>query len=703
MWLSTVKISSYQSLEEVELDRLDQFNVLIGRNNSGKSSIFSSLSFLDKVLHGEDAGEPNRRLTGHDQGRSVGIHICFRPSNEERAEFLQFLATAYQDSRRTELLHSAFLRQLRLILKAHPGAPQTLHLRETALMTEDSRWATIQRVKDLTETSTNPTSSVVNFAEFATRNGGSRLETSLIDLGNPSIAAGDCRITAAWNQPAAAQTPKEFHWLLTRVAGYFRTAFFFSPYRHSEARMPAQQSESLLQDGSNLAQVLFTIGLNSPSKYRLIEEFVHLALPDIGALRTPLLARDTEIAFQQGVEDFRIRLHEMGGGVEQLLMVATMLLTTPDSCTLFLEEPESHLHAGAQRFLIEKLHGGNRQVFLTTHSPVFVNAAKSKSLYQVAYVRKRTTITRVKGAGHLAMMLADIGARNSDLLLSDAVLFVEGPSDKSVIEIWSETLDKSFAEHNVTVLPMGGGEHAGRGAPVRSEVLEGISQQSPIRHLFLLDHDERSKGEIEHLLRLLPDRVCVLNRRELENYMLVPRALRAAIRNKCRDDSDVVARVDQATDEQVVALMRAEAEKLRDLVLLKRIRSRLGGLAGGLLHKEMVAELVPLAHQADLGHVIKSRVQSRLLERLDGAGIDTVVNDERRAVDVAWADAAQHLVLAPGEEILAAIFAFFGTTYHKPGDTKAIAQELRRCEIHEEIRVLIDRVVQLAREAACSE
>src|ERR687883_61453 len=45
----------------------------------------------------------------------------------------------------------------------------------------------------------------------------------------------------------------------------------------------------------------------------------------------------------------------MGGGVEQLLMVVAVLLTTGGESSLFLE-PEEQLHVGAQRYLIEKLY-----------------------------------------------------------------------------------------------------------------------------------------------------------------------------------------------------------------------------------------------------------------------------------------------------------------------------------------------------------
>jgi predicted ATP-dependent endonuclease of OLD family len=107
----------------------------------------------------------------------------------------------------------------------------------------------------------------------------------------------------------------------------------------------------------------------------------------------------------------------MGGGVEQLLMIATVLFTTTSEHSLFLEEPESHLHAGAQRFLLEKLYGGERQTFITTHSPVFIDLSRPHSLYRVKQTVGRSQVAQVHDAAASNALLEDIGVRNSDVLL----------------------------------------------------------------------------------------------------------------------------------------------------------------------------------------------------------------------------------------------------------------------------------------------
>ncbi len=399
------------------------------------------------------------------------------------------------------------------------------------------------------------------------------------------------------------------------------------------------------------------------------------------------------MVFNRPLEGYEIPLHGMGGGIEQLLMVATVLLTTGDTSTLFIEEPESHLHAGAQRFLIEQLYQGDRQVFVTTHSPTFVNQSRPKSLYQVVRRNNKAEVTAVRGQEALGEVLEDIGARNSDLLLSDSVLFVEGPSDGDVLGVWADILQKSLTGHNVTVLPMGGGRHAARQAPLRSEVLEGISQKAPVPHLFVVDRDERGRDEIDRLQRRLGERVRVLERRELENYLLIPRAILEAMRSKYSDQSNILQRVEATSEEEIHELVRTTASDLYGAVLIKRIRAAIRGLGDNLMPEELVEKLEPRARDQDLAAMLLAELEARLHEHIDQLDLATLVRDERERLDAEWSDAARHLSLAPGEELLQSVYRRYGGAYNKAKDGVRIAAQMTPGEIDEEIKLLIHRVV----------
>lgn len=461
--------------------------------------------------------------------------------------------------------------------------------------------------------------------------------------------------------------------------------------------MRVELTEKLAQNGSNLAQVLNTINNGNRELFANIEKFVHEALPDIGMLQTPLLLnQETEVAFRSRDGGYSVCLENMGGGVQQLLMVATVFLTTGFESTIFIEEPESHLHAGAQRFLIERLYQGERQVFVTTHSPTFVNQSRPCSMYQIKYSANRTAITPLSDTNMLSAMLVDIGSRNSDVLLSNAVLFVEGPGDRAAFDIWSKTLGMSLEEHNVTLSPMGGGEHAERSTKVRSEVLAGISQKAPVPHLFVLDRDERGQSEIEQLQQALGERLILLQARELENYMLSPRALIAALRSKCKDNPAIMNRLEAANPEEVRALIHATADKLYGLILLKRIGAEIAGLPGGLFPRESATTLASEAQEDDLAKIILQVVEERLERHVGDLNIPKIVQAQKDVLDKEWADIDHRVQIAPGEEIVAAVFKHFGSDYKKPEDTGRIAKEMSQNEIPAEIKELIRKAVDLS-------
>jgi len=388
MLLQSLEIKNYRSLEHVKLDNLQQFNVLIGRNNAGKSSVLGALSFLSDVL--ANRGFNSDIITAKDATRSLEITLQFKPYPQEREQFVDALINSgFPGDRRAAVLNSPLLRKVQFNFKAPGYNLGLLHLRETKIFTEDSQWTVVQRLT-ANEQGNNPQHKFTLIGNASSRLPGS-VNAALLDLdqgqNNNNIQLSPQTIISTWSTDPATS------WLFDRLGKYFSNAYFFNPFRHSVADTSTQGSLTLSQDGSNLAQVLHTINSNDRKQFYAIEQFIHSALPEIGQLQTPIPigGTNTGVAFKTS-EKYDVRLHEMGGGIEQLLMVATVLLTTTADHPLFLEEPESHLHAGAQRFLLEKLYDGERQVFITTHSPVFINLARPFSIYQVNYAKGRTQI-----------------------------------------------------------------------------------------------------------------------------------------------------------------------------------------------------------------------------------------------------------------------------------------------------------------------
>jgi predicted ATPase len=621
--LRAVEIQGYRSLHQVRLDRLGQINVLVGRNNTGKTAVFSALEVLADTTKGNAASDWSRLLTNHDLSTDFGVRLSVELVREERTEFIDLCVEAGASQRRDELLGSPFMRKLEFTLSKHPGQADVF-LSETRALAEDSKWATIQ-IQTAEPAGGRREHRVTPFHEVAAP-ARAVLDAASIDVTNlTSVISPEFTLFTLYNEdhqgfPSRVDQPL-IRWPFLHLTRMLSNAFFLAPYRHDAAMGRTQVETQLAPDGSNLAQVLYSLPNNDRPTFDSIEHFVHLAVPDLGLLHTHVEQTGTRLEFLSPTGGGYIAVSDMGGGIEQLLMIATALKTTGPSYSLFLEEPEGHLHPGAQRFLIEELRRDGRQVFLSTHSSVFVNQGGLASVYRVSLHDGRTNIVEARDVDELAELMREIGVRNSDVLMSDAALFVEGPSDADTFHAWSRTLGISLAENNINVISTGGGEFAERSAPARSDLLAQISKRAPVPHLFIIDRDERQDDEVERLHDHLGEHLHILKRRELENYLLAPRAIREAMTEKYRDNSEVLSRLEQVSDADVEMTIREAATGLYQAVLLRRLRSAIPGLRGGMVSRELVREIESRQMEDDLGEIITAAIKQRFEEHLHSLSV----------------------------------------------------------------------------------
>jgi energy-coupling factor transporter ATP-binding protein EcfA2 len=115
----------------------------------------------------------------------------------------------------------------------------------------------------------------------------------------------------------------------------------------------------------------------------------------------------------------------------------------PKGSLCVVEEPETHLHPVLQRRLAARLTALARerklQVFLSTHSAVFLNPATWQANYAdfaVFHVDGRNVVRVDNADAQHGTLLDELGTKVSDLLQSNCVVWVEGPSDRIYIRYW---------------------------------------------------------------------------------------------------------------------------------------------------------------------------------------------------------------------------------------------------------------------------
>jgi hypothetical protein len=123
--------------------------------------------------------------------------------------------------------------------------------------------------------------------------------------------------------------------------------------------------------------------------------------------------------------------------------------STIDGSVLCVEEPENNLHPALLRRLLEFLAKSAREksvnLLLTTHSATAIDWGARRedcNIYHVRRVSSGSIIQQAREYRGLRSLLEDLDVRASEILQANGVIWVEGPSDRIYIRKWIELNSK---------------------------------------------------------------------------------------------------------------------------------------------------------------------------------------------------------------------------------------------------------------------
>jgi len=205
----------------------------------------------------------------------------------------------------------------------------------------------------------------------------------------------------------------------------------------------------------------------------LLDKLNTIINPDINFTRILVQQNESnywEIYFESKDEG-RVPLSKMGSGVKTVLLVLILLFVKPkienrnvSDYVFALEELENNLHPSLQRRLYQFIYAfakeNNCIFFLTTHSNIVIDLYNSLEETQILHISKNDNKTTIKSTfkeRELKTILEDLDVRASDILQSNGIIWVEGPSDRTYINHWLKILDSNLIEgYNYSIMFYGG-------------------------------------------------------------------------------------------------------------------------------------------------------------------------------------------------------------------------------------------------------
>lgn len=462
MEISRILIKNFKGIEKAEIEPVKPINVLIGRNNSGKSSLLTCLEFLNKYFK---ALEPGDRRVQAASSISVPSE-CFRAGLRHPQEFVLAITVAESTEERK--------RQFSEAVAAWNGKHRTPRVAPASVdaQLENDLFSTL--TFEFLAKPPNGPFGLVSIFTVCEDGEGNRANVAVAASQQPGGTMARLHLRELFMPPPQPRNIYRSVWELSQQVGFdnrlkvdyqrggfsavdetffqhlivpafdhvkkaFSSAFLVSPYRHGRQKDTAILSTELRTDGSNLVEYMLNLALNKHDIFENVAAFVRSIVPEVGRLHPRFTGmQDNSLELAYDWPDGRtVNLVNMGGGVEQLLILGCLLIHQRTSCILW-EEPESHLHPGAQDILLNELdkRAGDSLIFLSTQSPVFIRPSDKITVHAFRNRDGKSATVRTLSKDQLQEAATVVGSRPGHLAQADIVLYVEGKTGAAAVKEW---------------------------------------------------------------------------------------------------------------------------------------------------------------------------------------------------------------------------------------------------------------------------
>jgi len=525
MRLRAAQIENFKSLRRVELEDLGNLVSFVGGNSSGKSNILEALNLFFsqfQAVSGVTVGLAPHLWHDKVTARPIGLTMTIELDDQECNDILS--PTILEGfKKKFPSTYGRVVVRRRISTLGGNWQTETLMLGDLSLVKDD------KEVSDESFSKALELELPYEFYFFTKDNSSKKIGGEMLfvdpqkkiayhtdDRINNLVRSGVIRsATDTWGKnyknwvqekgyqlverpPSLeeASFPPSVHIILQKLAELLKASFRLIPnVRGNASTDVTKRTPQIPKESLKAIQDLWKS--DKPEDERVFSKFkrdLRTSFP--GALGFRPDSVDLEIS------DTRIPIEYIGGGHQERLTLQERLLD--DNILYGLEEPEMHQHPDSARDLFEflKRESETKQIFLTTHSPIFVNPSDLKNVW---IVQIEGIQTKVHKATELGEILGSIGASPRDRFFPDRILLVEGNSDKTFISGIAEKSETDLT--HVRIVPI----HGKSKSRYNFEAWKNIVRGTQIRLLLMLD--QGAEADVARLIKrktVEPDDIILL-------------------------------------------------------------------------------------------------------------------------------------------------------------------------------------------------
>ena len=349
-----------------------------------------------------------------------------------------------------------------------------------------------------------------------------------------------------------------------------------------------------------------------------------------------------------------------GFGFQVWCQMLTYVTRSAEDSLLVIDEPDIYLHSDLQRQLVQVLQHAEPDVLIATHSAEIICEVDPADLIVVDKANR--SARRIKSQSQIHHLLETLGSSMNPTLTQLAktskAIFVEGKDFKLLAAFAGKLGIQHLANgSSFAVIPAGGFN------PSRvSDFSQGIETTlgKKIQNALIFDRDYRSNLQITVLLddfKRFTTFAHVLERKEIENYLLVPSAIQNAIERRIAECS-VRGERGAAFNEDVGELLSTLTDPLRN---------------------EVIAQSMSMQSS-----FLKSQSPN-----LDISSIHKMVLDE---FENSWSNLEDRINVVSGKQVLALLNTHLQENYAISLTAKLIIKAMRRDEVPDEIVGLLGQL-----------